>query len=445
MRGGNRPALFRDAFNFGLRGRFVDLSARGDDELKSVLGGYFIDYKEDQNVTIDANTAEDWADARWVGFSQDEPNFLQPDGNPVFGVPESPADFSGFFAMKADDENLYFAVRVRDEGAPMIATDDTPNRAFFYDHLSVYLGLFDIGENGTSPHVEAVGEESENADNWQFLDPDTGAPFVATPGRTYRISPESDNSGTTLGPDYQIYTRALPYGGDGEVVTGSEVQTYNGGAVDSTIVGTTASTRFLLDADDAEVGYVMEWQVPLASLAGDITSRVSRTSLNGIEYPRFVPAIGDVIAFDYDVTDQDDDNLNTEVFMRGGNRPALFRDAFNFGLRGLFVEDGTFVDANAVMVDDEDGPTARATEIGSAQPNPFSDVTRIMFSVDEPTDVTLEVFNLLGQRVAVLVDGPVRAGDHLATFDARALPAGVYVSRLTSPSGVQVRKMVLAR
>ncbi|MGB3544012.1 hypothetical protein, partial [Rubrivirga sp.] len=151
-----------------------------------------------QPVTVDGNL-DDWDDAQFLFFSQDEPNFLQPDGNPVFGVPTSPADFSGHFAMKADDDNMYFAVRVRDEGAPMIDTPDTPNRAFFYDHLSVYLGLFDVGVDGTSPHVEATGEESDNADNFQFINPVSGETFVGDGARTYRISPESDNSGTTLG------------------------------------------------------------------------------------------------------------------------------------------------------------------------------------------------------------------------------------------------------
>ncbi|MGB3541697.1 T9SS type A sorting domain-containing protein, partial [Rubrivirga sp.] len=147
---------------------------------------------------------------------------------------------------------------------------------------------------------------------------------------------------------------------------------------------------------------------------------------------------------DYDVTDQDDENLNTQVFMRGGNQPALFRDSFNFGLRGQLV-DGAFVMANPISVSEEGGPDQSATRIGTAQPNPFSGVTRIAYSVDTPTHVTLEVYNLLGQRVATLVDQVMPQGDHLATFDAAGLSAGVYLSRLVSEAGVQTSKMVLVR
>ncbi len=442
MRGGNRPALFRDSYAFGLRGQFVDLSTRMDGEATSLLGKYFIDYDQDAGVTIDGATAEDWADARWIGFSQDEINFLQANGNPVFGVPESPADFSGFFAMKADDDNLYFAIRVRDEGAPMIGLPDTPNRAFFYDHLSTYLGLYNIGTLKGSPHVEAV---NDGADNFQFIDPN-GNPFVATPGRTYRIGPGTDNSGTTLGADYQIYVRALDYGGDGNVVTGLDVQEYNGGAVDSTITQTTAATSFLTDDSDTEVGYILEWQVPLDALAGDIFNPITRAAFTGLEYPRFMPRIGDVIPFDYDVTDQDDDNLNTEVFMRGGNAPALFRDSFGFGLRGQFVQDGAFVAINPVVVDNENGPRAARGEMDAARPNPFRGTTQLSFSLTEAQDVRLEVYNALGQKVATLVDGSLAAGEHLVPFAATGLASGVYVSRLTTADGqVYTTRMTLVR
>ena len=445
MRGSNNGALFRDSFNFGLRGQFVDLSQRDEGEAMSVFGKYYITYDDESDVTIDGDTSDDWDDARWIGFSQDEPNFLTAGGGPIQGVPDSPADFSGFFAMKADAENLYFAVRVRDEGAPLYAVPATANLAFDFDHLSVYAGLYNIGLLDGSPHVEAAGEDADNEDNFQFIDQNTGDTFVATPGRTYRISPESDNSGTTLGPDYQFYIRALDYGGDGNVVTGDDVQTYIGGVVDSAAVNTTAATSFLTDDQDVEVGYVLEWQVPLASLAGDIINPRTRAAFTdaGIVFPEYSPTLGDVIPMDYDVTDRDvPEGLN--VFMRGSNNGALFRDSFNFGLRGQFV-DGAFRMANPVMVSGEGGPLAAATQIGSARPNPFSGRAQIAYSVGATTHVTLEVYDLVGRRVAVLVDGPVEAGEHLATFDATGLPAGVYLSRLVAEGAVRTAKMVHVR
>lgn len=78
-------------------------------------------------------------------------------------------------------------------------------------------------------------------------------------------------------------------------------------------------------------------------------------------------------------------------------------------------------------------------------PNPFNPSTRITFSVPEDGKVTLEVFNILGQRVAVLVNENVRAGIHSATFDARALGSGIYVYRLNANGQAITRKMTLIK
>ena len=54
----------------------------------------------------------------------------------------------------------YMLPRVRDEGTPMIQTLDTPNLAFNYDHVSVYLGLYDISDIPSNPHVEGPGNST---------------------------------------------------------------------------------------------------------------------------------------------------------------------------------------------------------------------------------------------------------------------------------------------
>lgn len=78
-------------------------------------------------------------------------------------------------------------------------------------------------------------------------------------------------------------------------------------------------------------------------------------------------------------------------------------------------------------------------------PNPFNPATTIVFELPEPADVSLEVFNIAGQRMAVLVDGPKNAGQHSASFDASRLPSGVYLYRLTAGNIVQTRKMILVK
>lgn len=78
-------------------------------------------------------------------------------------------------------------------------------------------------------------------------------------------------------------------------------------------------------------------------------------------------------------------------------------------------------------------------------PNPFNPETRIVFELSRRERVLLEVFDLLGRRVAQLVNGVRDAGRHQVNFDATRLPSGAYFYRLSSASQVQTRKMMLIR
>ncbi len=97
--------------------------------------------------------------------------------------------------------------------------------------------------------------------------------------------------------------------------------------------------------------------------------------------------------------------------------------------------------------------TERITQIQLHQnyPNPFNPATHIGFSLPESAEVWLEVFNVQGQRVAVLADGRrFAAGQHQLQFSAGALASGVYLYRLRVNPGqgaamVQTRKMLLLR
>lgn len=84
-------------------------------------------------------------------------------------------------------------------------------------------------------------------------------------------------------------------------------------------------------------------------------------------------------------------------------------------------------------------------EPSSNHPNPFSDRTTISYTLTTATHVRLAVFDVLGRVVAVLVDENVPAGSHQTTFDADALPNGVYYYRLDAGTQREVGRMTLAR
>lgn len=78
-------------------------------------------------------------------------------------------------------------------------------------------------------------------------------------------------------------------------------------------------------------------------------------------------------------------------------------------------------------------------------PNPFNPTTNIHFTLTESNNVRLTVYNMIGQEVAVLVNGFKNAGKHEVTFDAANLSTGVYIYRLDSGGQVKVQKMLLTK
>jgi len=78
-------------------------------------------------------------------------------------------------------------------------------------------------------------------------------------------------------------------------------------------------------------------------------------------------------------------------------------------------------------------------------PNPFNPTTKISFVLPKNGMTSLSVYNLIGEKVATLVNGQMNAGHHEVTFDASKLSTGVYFYRLDSGSFSQTRKMLLIK
>ena len=87
------------------------------------------------------------------------------------------------------------------------------------------------------------------------------------------------------------------------------------------------------------------------------------------------------------------------------------------------------------------------TEFALAQnyPNPFNPSTTIEFALPEKAHVTLEIFNLLGQKVATIADGEFAAGVHAVTWQAENASSGIYFYRLNAGSEAITRKMALLK
>lgn len=78
-------------------------------------------------------------------------------------------------------------------------------------------------------------------------------------------------------------------------------------------------------------------------------------------------------------------------------------------------------------------------------PNPFNPATTIQFALPSPARVKIAVFNVLGAKVADLVDADYEAGYHNVTFDAQNHSSGIYFYQIAAGKFSAVKKMMLLK
>ncbi len=132
-----------------------------------------------------------------------------------------------------------------------------------------------------------------------------------------------------------------------------------------------------------------------------------------------------------------------------------FRIRIRFDGEDLSADDGNRVSFNNFSLD---SGTEAADTTGSSEgeqdynfrleqnyPNPFNESTVINYQLSESRNVLIEVYDVLGRRVATLVDEPVSAGEHQVHFDAEGLASGLYVYKLQAGEKHESRTMSLIK
>lgn len=96
-------------------------------------------------------------------------------------------------------------------------------------------------------------------------------------------------------------------------------------------------------------------------------------------------------------------------------------------------------------VDAPGGEVPEAFTLQQNYPNPFNPSTLIAFGLPNTARVSLEVYNLLGQKVVTLLDEMRDPGSYTVSFDGKGLSSGVYFYRLTAGNQVMSKKMMLLK
>ena len=129
----------------------------------------------------------------------------------------------------------------------------------------------------------------------------------------------------------------------------------------------------------------------------------------------------------------------------GGNWPGYPDHTTEFPQEMVVEYIRVYEDAEPTSANQDLLALPASIELQQNYPNPFNPTTNITFALPESAHVTLGVYNMLGQRVAVLTDNYLASGRHEVTFDGSHLSSGTYIYRLQAGDQVLTRSLTLVK
>ena len=94
---------------------------------------------------------------------------------------------------------------------------------------------------------------------------------------------------------------------------------------------------------------------------------------------------------------------------------------------------------------EEVAQTPQEFKLGKVYPNPFNPSATIEYYLPKEVQITLEIYNISGQKIATVDSGRKNAGKHTVVWDARGLPSGVYFYTLRAEGYVKTGKALLMK
>jgi len=300
-----------------------------------------------------------------------------------------------------------------------------------------------------------VGPDSINGNSYYFPLPgdenDTAGEYYS-----YYLTATDNASNTGTSVDYSYVRGTIIYYDDGSP---DFIYQYAAGNASATRI-TPVGGRQLLNA---MVKLYTDVSHDLDTIDFKIWNKVGNNPGDVIYGPQAVwpqSTLDDPEAWTYIDLRHRDIYISSDVFIGLTYRsalPVILGDATNWGSRSMAYQGGAWGDAGAGYhiraivgpieddIDYDNGNLPVSLGLYQNYPNPFNAQTRIYYSLPGPADVKLEVFNLMGQRVATLVEGKQSPGYHDVAWDASDVASGIYFYKLDAGGKTFIKKMALVK
>ncbi len=119
---------------------------------------------------------------------------------------------------------------------------------------------------------------------------------------------------------------------------------------------------------------------------------------------------------------------------------------YDLGLSGsLTIDENNFASAKLIHRGSTSKELPKVFALHQNYPNPFNPTTKLRYDLPTQSQVSIKVYNVLGEEVMVLVDEVQEAGFKSLEFNASALPSGVYYLRIQADKFSDIKKMLLIK
>jgi len=139
-----------------------------------------------------------------------------------------------------------------------------------------------------------------------------------------------------------------------------------------------------------------------------------------------------------------DEGWSIQLTSDGGYIIAGYTESFGAGNYDIYLVK-TVGDVVGVDGPEFESALPASTSLSQCYPNPFNASTVIEYQLPVSASVKLQVYNLLGEKVAVLADEMQQAGYKSVTWDASHVSSGIYFYKLTAGDFTETRRMVLVK